>query len=138
MLLTISLLLYFYRHNLMRNLLNVLFLFRLHYRKRYISCTGWFKIIYNLSFSSIDLKNSNVYFSINRHYINSRKANSLMASLVKPRVTWFSFENVDIFVGHENCRTKTSFIYTVENIETSYIVFFSAIITSTICLLDLS
>ena len=38
----------------------------------------------------------------------------------------------------ENCRTKTSFIYTVENIETSYIVFFSAIITSTICLLDLS
>jgi hypothetical protein len=30
----------------------------------------------------------------------------------------------------ENCRTKTSFIYTVENIETSYIVFFSAIITS--------
>jgi hypothetical protein len=38
----------------------------------------------------------------------------------------------------ENCRTKTSFIYSVENIETSYIVFFSAIITSTICLLDLS
>jgi hypothetical protein len=38
----------------------------------------------------------------------------------------------------ENCRTKTSFIYTVENIVTSYIVFFSAIITSTICLLDLS
>jgi hypothetical protein len=32
----------------------------------------------------------------------------------------------DMFVGHENCRTKTSFIYTVENIETSYIVFFSA------------
>jgi hypothetical protein len=60
-----------------------------------------------------------------------------MASLVKPRVTWFSFENVDICVGHEYCRTKTSFIYTVENIETSYIVFFSAIITSTICLLDL-
>jgi hypothetical protein len=29
-------------------------------------------------------------------------------------------------------------IYTVENIEASYIVFFSAIITSTICLLDLS
>ena len=69
---------------------------------------------------------------------NSRKANSLMASLVKPRVTWLSFENVDMFVGHENCRTKTSFIYTVENIETSYIVFFSPIITSTICLLDLS
>jgi hypothetical protein len=68
----------------------------------------------------------------------SRKANSLIASLVKPRVTWFSFENVDMFVGHENCRTKTSFIYTVENIETSYIVFFSAIITSTICLLDLT
>ena len=70
--------------------------------------------------------------------LHSRKANSLMASLVKPRVTWFSFENVDMFVGHENCRTKTSFIYTVENIEMSYIVFFSAIITSTICLLDLS
>jgi hypothetical protein len=52
-----------------------------------------------------------------------------------PRVTWFSFENVDMFVGHENCRTKTSFIYTVENIEASYIVFFSAIITSAICLL---
>ena len=44
----------------------------------------------------------------------------------------------DIFVGHENCRTKTSFIYTVENIKASYIVFFSAIITSTICLLNLS
>ena len=73
-----------------------------------------------------------------KNVLYSRKANSLMASLVKPRVTWFSFENVDMFVGHENCRTKTSFIYTVENIETSYIVFFSAIITSTICLLDLS
>jgi hypothetical protein len=39
----------------------------------------------------------------------SRKANSSMASLVKPRVTWFSFENVDMFIGDENCRTKTSF-----------------------------
>jgi hypothetical protein len=28
-----------------------------------------------------------------------------------------------ILIGDENCRTKTSFIYTVENIETSYIVF---------------
>jgi hypothetical protein len=51
-----------------------------------------------------------------------------MASLVKPWVTWFYFENVDIFVGHEHCRTKTSFIYIVEIIETSYIVFFSTII----------
>jgi hypothetical protein len=56
----------------------------------------------------------------------------------KPRVTWFSFENVDMFVGHENCRTNTLFIYTVKNIETSCIVSFSAMITSTICLLDLS
>lgn len=61
--------LYFHCHNLMRNLLNVLFLFRFHYRKRSISCTGWIKMIYNLSFISIDLKNTNVYFSINRHYI---------------------------------------------------------------------
>jgi hypothetical protein len=53
----------------------------------------------------------------------SRKANPSMASLVKPRVTWFYFENVDIFIGHQHCRTKTSFIYTVEIIETSYIVF---------------
>ena len=52
-----------------------------------------------------------------RYVVYSRKANSLMASLVKPRVTWFSFENIDMFVGHENCRTKTSFIYTVENID---------------------
>jgi hypothetical protein len=53
----------------------------------------------------------------------SRKANPWMASLVNPRVTWFYFENVDILLGHEHCRTKTSFIYTVEIIETSYIVF---------------
>jgi hypothetical protein len=39
--------------------------------------------------------------------------------------------------GFPTGRTKTSFIHTVEIIETSYIVFFSAIITSTICLLDL-
>ena len=67
----------------------------------------------------------------------SRKANPLMASLVKPWVMWFFFENVDIFVGHGHCRTKISFIYIVEIIEASYIVFFSTIITSTICLLDL-
>ena len=80
-----------------------------------ITCSTISNIPYNLIFTTKFNDSSILISIISYDYLHlsladehvgdvtiSRKANSLMASLVKPRVTWFSFENVDIFVGHEN------------------------------------
>jgi hypothetical protein len=104
-----------------------------------IKTSDWWLILCEIKTSDSENQSSITSLDLTGHQssITSLDFTGHQSSITSLNLTEYMLTFSSVMKIMENCRTKTSFIYTVENIETSYIVFFSAIITFTICLLDL-